>query len=462
MKILLIAYDNDSHIHHFPLGLAYIATSIRDVGIEVEIYNQDVYHYSEEHLLSHINNGNYDAVGLGVVGGYYQYRKLLKISEAINKANKKPFFILGGHGPAPEPEYFLKKTGADVIVIGEGEATIVELLEHLAGKKPLKSINGIAYLENDIIKQTEERELIKDIDTIPYPAWDLFPIEHYVLQRLPKMGNSERMMPVLSGRGCPYSCNFCYRMDKGFRGRSPESIVAEIMLLKELYNVKYINFSDELLMSSILRTEDICKALLKNKLNIKWLCNGRLNFARKDILALMKKAGCVYINYGIESLDEKALQVMNKKLKVSQIVNGIENTLSVGISPGFNIIFGNLGETAQSLRLGVEFLLKYDDNSELRTIRPVTPYPGSPLYYHAIKNGLLKDCEDFYENKHVNSDLLTVNFTDLSNDKFHQLLFQANKTLISKYYNKACQATVNQAESLYSGSNVNFRGFRQT
>lgn len=120
-----------------------------------------------------------------------------------------------------------------------------------------------------------------------------------------------------------------------------------------------------------------------------------------------------FINYGIESMDEKALRVMNKALTTKQIIAGIENTLAVGISPGYNIIFGNIGETAESLKLGVEFLLKYDDHSQLRTIRPVTPYPGSPLYYYAIENGLLKDCEDFYENKHINSDLLTINFTDL-------------------------------------------------
>src|SRR4030042_2752179 len=125
---------------------------------------------------------------------------------------------------------------------------------------------------------------------------------------------------------------------------------------------------------------------------------------------------------------------MKKGLTVKQIEKGIENTLAVGISPGFNIIFGNIGETAESLKLGVDFLLKYDDHAQLRTIRPVTPYPGSPLYYYAIEKGLLKDCADFYENKHTNSDLLSVNFTDLSDDEFYRVLFEANKTLLENYY----------------------------
>ena len=124
----------------------------------------------------------------------------------------------------------------------------------------------------------------------------------------------------------------------------------------------------------------------------------------------MKDAGCVFINYGIECMDDKILLNMHKNLTTKQIVEGIEHTLRAGISPGYNIIFGNIGENKDTLEKGVDFLLKYDDHSQLRTIRPVTPYPGCELYYYAIEKGLLKDCEDFYGNKHVNSDLLSLNF----------------------------------------------------
>ena len=124
----------------------------------------------------------------------------------------------------------------------------------------------------------------------------------------------------------------------------------------------------------------------------------------------MKKAGCVFINYGIEAIDNDVLKNMKKSLTTEIIIKGIQATLDAGVSPGFNIIFGNIGDNRQTLKKGVDFLLKYDDGSQMRTIRPVTPYPGSPLYYYAIENGLLKDCEDFYENKHTNSDLLAINF----------------------------------------------------
>ena len=138
----------------------------------------------------------------------------------------------------------------------------------------------------------------------------------------------------------------------------------------------------------------------------------------------------------------------------------IKNTLDAGISPGYNIIFGNIGETRDSLQLGVDFLLKFSDFSQMRTIRPVTPYPGSPLYYHAIEQGLLEGCEDFYENKHVNSDLLAVNFTDMSDDEFHRCLLGANKRLVANYFQKKLLSTIGQLEELYLRKNDDFRGFR--
>jgi len=251
-------------------------------------------------------------------------------------------------------------------------------------------------------------------------------------------------------------------MDKGFRPRAPESIIEEIQILKKDYRISYIDFADELLMVSPKRIVMLGEAFIKADLNLKWWCDGRLNYAKPEILKIMKRAGCVFINYGIESMDDNMLKVMNKKLTTDQIIKGIEATLAEDMSPGLNIIFGNIGETPEILQKGVEFLLKYDDHSQLRTIRPVTPYPGCDLYYYAIEKGLLKDCADFYENKHINSDLLSVNFTDLSDDEFHRVLFEANKTLLENYYQRQLESMTRVAEKLYLQKDASFRGFRQT
>jgi radical SAM superfamily enzyme YgiQ (UPF0313 family) len=462
MKILLVVYDNEMYINVFPTGLGYIAAVLKKSGFDVEIYNQDLHHYPEEHLTRYLDKHHFDMVGLGTIGGYFQYKKLLKISEAVNKSKNRPFYVLGGHGPSPEPEYFLKKTGADAIVIGEGEETIVELAKALAAKRSINNLDGIAFMERGKAVVNQRRPLIKDLDLIPFPAYELFPMYFYRLLREPHCASGDFVAPMISGRGCSFRCAFCYRMDEGLRCRSTEGIIEEIKMLKTNYGITYISFFDELLISSIKRTTELCEGFIRAGLNIRWTCNGRLNYAKPKVLQLMKKAGCVFINYGIEALDDEVLRAMNKCLTVEQIVKGIEATLKEEISPGFNVIFGNIGDNKNTLQQAVDFLLKYDDGAQLRTIRPVTPYPGSPLYYYALKNGLLKDCADFYENKHINSDLLAVNFTDMSDKEFHKALYDANQKLIKNYFKNKTKTSLDEARRLYMELNVNFRGFRQT
>ena len=461
MKILLIVKDTAQYTNWFPQGLAYIAAVLLKEGYEVDIYNQDVHHYEDEHLTEYLNNNHFDVVGLSAIGGYYQYRKMIKISNAINNSRDRPFYIIGGHASSPDPEYFLKKTKADAVVMGEGEGAIVELIESLANKRSFSNVKGIAFRDEDDVKINEDRPLIGEIDTIPFPAYNLFPMYYYRLLRMPNAKKTDFVLPVLSGRGCTFKCTFCYRMDEGFRKRSNENIIEEIELLKNKYGITYVCFSDELLMSSKERTISLCEAFLKANLNISWNCNGRLNFAKPDVLKIMKRAGCVNINYGIEAMDDIVLRNMNKGLTIKQIIEGVENTIIAGISPSLNMLFGNIGDNNETINKAVEFLLKYDDCFELRTIKPVTPYPGSPLYYTAIERGLIKDCEDFYENKHFNSDLLTVNLTEMEDDEFHNSMLNANTKLIAHYYNSQMLSTIESAKRLYLEKDSKFRGFRQ-
>ena len=462
MEVLLIPYDNDSYIHWFPLGLAYIASALKGGGHRVTIYNQDKFHYPEKHLTEYLDRNRFDVVGVGVVAGYYQYRKLLKISEAVNNSKNRPFYIIGNSGPSPEPGFFLAKTRADAVVIGEGDETVTALLNALANREPLDLVKGIAFRKGDNVTINEKRPLIKDIDNLPFPAYELFPLDYYRLLRMPHVTNRDFVMPIISGRGCFFKCTFCYRMDEGFRPRSNKSIIEEIIFLQKNFDITYIAFADELLMSSAERVISLCEAFIRDDINIKWCCNGRLNFAQPKVLRLMKRAGCIFINYGIEALDDEVLKNIKKALTTEVIIEGIEATLQVGISPGCNIIFGNIGDTKETLNKAVEFLLKYDDGAQMRTIRPVTPYPGSELYYYAINKGLIKDCHDFYENKHVNSDLLTVNFSELSDDEFNRCLLEANSKLLANYFRKKLSSIIKDAQRLYLEKDITFRGFRQT
>ena len=235
MRILFVVYDNGSYIHQFPMGLAYIASVLLRDGYDITIYNQDMHHYPDEHLTQYLNENKFDVVGISIIAGYYQYKKLLIVSKAINKSKNRPTYLLGGHGPSPEPEFFLQKTKADIVVIGEGEETIKELMDALANKKSLEELKGIAYRQGDRVVVNQRRPLIKDVDSILRPAWHLFPINYYRLIRIgPHSQKTDFLMPVLSGRGCTFECNFCYRMDTGFRPRSNEAIIEEIEILKRI------------------------------------------------------------------------------------------------------------------------------------------------------------------------------------------------------------------------------------
>lgn len=464
MKILMVVYDNDSYTSWFPLGLAYLASAARNAGHEVEVYQQDIYHWPDRHLTEYLDGHDYDVVAVSVVGGYYQYHKLLSLSAAINASKKREGFkyTIGGHGPAAAPEYFLRKTNADAVGIGEGEISFVELLDAFCGKRSMESVDGIAFLDKEgNYVRTKPRELIQNLDEIAWPAYDLFDMNYYSMVRMPNCKQNERTFPLLSGRGCIFKCNFCYRLDKGFRPRSTQGLIEEMKFLKNEYNISYINFSDELLMSSKQRTIDLCQAFIDADLNMHWCCNGRLNFADVPVLEKMKEAGCVFINYGIESLDDETLRVMHKGLTREMIIRGIENTLQVGISPGLNIIYGNINEPLSAINDAVDFLLKYDDHAQMRTIRPVTPYPGSELFDYANEHHLLNGVADFYENKHVNSDLLTVNFTQHTDEEIYQALYKANMRLIKRYEEVQSEKMAKVCEDLYLNKNVSYRGFRQ-
>lgn len=249
-------------------------------------------------------------------------------------------------------------------------------------------------------------------------------------------------------------------MREGFHEREIPAIMEEIRFLHKNYQISHFDFEDELLMASEKRTEEICNAILKLPFKIKWDCNGRLNFGTLNLLTTMKKSGCEYVNYGIESLNQGVLNQMGKGLTLKQIYEGVENTLNAKLSPGLNLLWGFPGDTEQNLKDEVKFLMKYDPCDELRTIRPVTPYPGCRLFDEAVKKGLCSGPEEFYEKFHVNSDLVTVNFTNIPTKDMNRLIYEANMELFKNYIEKRSVRMNKIAENFYLKGDNSFRGWR--
>jgi anaerobic magnesium-protoporphyrin IX monomethyl ester cyclase len=438
-NILLISYDNGSHIPFFPQNLFYLYGALKAAKHTVGIWFQDITHGTGADLTRLLDKAKFDVVAFGFVAGYYQYRTAKQLASAINlsKNRRHMKFVVGGHGPAAAPGFFMETLGCDIVVVGDGEDLgWVDLPGGIYNAKPCEN------------------------DNAPIGCYNDFPMDIYRLIRWPTSNRTDFCFPVLSSRGCKWHCSFCYRMRPGFHEREVGAIVEELRFLHDHLQINHFQFSDELLMGSERRTEEICESLLKLPFRIKWDSNGRLNYAKLPLLKLMRRSGAEYVNYGIESLNQQLLNEMGKGLTINQIHMGVQATLDAGLSPGINLIWGFPGDSIENLELAAEFIKQYDPCDELRTIRPVCPYPGTPLYDLAIKKGLLKSPEDFYENKHKNSDLITINFMDIPTYLAHESLFRVNKQLVENYYSKRMDKQITSAMKMYLEGDTSFRGYR--
>lgn len=435
-KALFIIHDVYQDDNRFPFGPAYLAAILRDNGHEVRIFSQDVFHYSNKELADFLDKNDFDIIGMGFLAARYA-ETVRPLAKVINEHKKKAKFVVGGHGVTPIPEYVLTDIKADIAVLGEGEKTIIPLLDAILAGKPLDAINGIAYKAGDKIKVNPRSEPVKDLDSLPFPAWDLFPMKEYVTcYKFPGSDLGERHLSVLSSRGCINACSFCYRMESGIRIRSIENLFKELKFLNSEYGVTYFIFDDEMFVPNIARMREFISMIKRLGIPIKYSCCARVELGKnKEILKMLKDSGCQLLNYGLESLDQNVLNLMAKHTKVEDNIIAVENTIEVGIHPGLNFIWGDPGDSLESLDKIVDFLIKYDTLGQVRTIRPPTPYPGCPLYYKAIKEGKLSGPGDFFE-KFVNSDRLTVNYTDMTDDEVYNALFRANSILIKNHFNK--------------------------
>jgi len=242
LKVLLVVYDDGSYDHTFPMGLGSLAGVLKRDGHEITVWNQDMNHWPDDYLRTYLDENKFDVVVLSVIAGYYQYKKVNNLSKAINNSVNRPFYAMGGYGPTPEPEFWIKKSGCDVVCMGEGEIIISKLMDAIENKKSLKTVPGVAWIEDGKLQQTPRAPLIEDLDSLPPIPYELFPMHYYRMLRVPKVKGTDFVFPLMSARGCSFKCTFCYRMDTGYRMRSPEALLDEIEMLNKDYGITYISF----------------------------------------------------------------------------------------------------------------------------------------------------------------------------------------------------------------------------
>ncbi len=465
-KVLFIIHDVYQDDNNLPLGAAYMGSILREAGHDVEAYCMDVFHYTNEQLAEHLDKNDYDIIGLGYMAARYK-ETIVELCKVINKHKKKAWLVIGGPGPSPIPKYMLKNTGAEIVAVGEAEGTIVELLEAKIGGTDLSKVKGIVYKDEEGYAVVNERmPPIKDLDSIPMPAWDLFPMERYSRCIRP-FGFTEDVnsMAILSSRGCVNRCNFCYRMEKGIRFRSIENVMKEIKILYDKYDVRYFKFVDELFTFSRKRVFDFRDAVKKSGMKFFFSCGARVDIFDKELILALKEAGCHFIYFGMESSSQKVLDLMNKNTSAEQNLKVARLCKELGVNAGLNFLWGNKGDDRESLMGNIKIIKEFNNYAQIRTIRPPTPYPGSDLYYDAIQMKLLEGPDDFFES-FKNSDLILCNFLDMELKEAYALLAEANRELIFDHFKNttgdmAAAERLSQAfHDLYFKKNFKFRGAR--
>jgi anaerobic magnesium-protoporphyrin IX monomethyl ester cyclase len=346
----------------------------------------------------------------------------------------------------------LAKTGADYGISGEAENSMLNLLNSLCCGESIESLPSISFRDGDRLYVNEQREPVPDITKIPWPAYHLYPIERYVKYENTGYHKGRKYFVIMSSRGCPYICNFCYRIEEGHRHRPFDDFLGEMHFLNDKHSITDFGFQDELFMTSKKHVKQFCENLIEAMDNgviprVTWATTGRFNIVDKEIAEVMAAAGCREVLFGLESGDSKALAIMNKKTSAEMICEGVHVSREAGMTVSLPCMFGNIGETRESIQKTVDLLLELRPD-EYRTIRPVTPYPGSPLYEYALSKGLLKDHEDFFQRSR-NPDLLTVNFTEMSNNDFYQALYDGNEQLVDAYHKCAREAETEVFKSMY-------------
>lgn len=466
-KVLLIIHDVYQEDNIFPLGPAYIAAVLKASGADVTIACQDVFHFSNDELVDrYLRNDAYDIIGVGYMAARFK-ETVVDLCSVINEYKKDAWLVLGAHGPSPIPEYSIKATGADIVAMGEAEETMLELLRcKVSGGAGLSKIDGIAYASDNGVLVNKRRPPLARLDLLPFPAWELFPMERYTsCVSFKGMQEGGKVSVVMTGRGCVNRCNFCYRLENGIRFRSIDTVIQEMKLLRERYGVVHFSMQDELFIASKKRLLDFKAAIAKSGMKITFNCDVRVDVFDEEIADSLVECGCVFCNFGLESSDQSVLDAMGKRTTVEQNIRAVKIAKSAGMGVGLNFLWGNIGDTEESLKSNVKLIRELNSYYHLRTIRPVTPYPGCDLYYEALRRGLLSGPEDFFE-RFKNSDLLTVNFTNISEKRFYQSLFDANKELIIDHFEHTAgnmqdaQRTIDQFYNLYFKGDYKFRGAR--
>ncbi|MDI6773845.1 MAG: radical SAM protein [Verrucomicrobiota bacterium] len=424
----------------FPLGLGYVSATLKKAGHAVDCVNLNHERGGTATILERaLARASFDVVMTG--GTCLDFLGVEAIVRAVRRYAPGAKIVVGGLLVTGEPDVVMQALAPDIGVIGEGEQTALQLVEHLGGDADISDINGIMFRDSggDLVA-TPPRAAMDDIDPLPHPDFEGFGFD----ERLEHTWCNDyhpwsvfdfpRPYPILGSRGCPFNCTFCWHPER-HRARSIPSIMEEVRVAVARFRVNYLAIYDDCFSARKERLQEFCRGMealrAETAMDIRWSCSLMVNIVDRGLLTMLKSAGCAAIGYGFESYSRKVLKSMRKPITPEQIDKAFRETTGMEITVQGNFIFGDVAETHETIRETLDFW-RSSARGQI-DLGFIHPFPGSAIYRHCLEKRIIADKLDFIRNKIPASLYNHFNMTDAMTDREIQRLYSTLLELTSRH-----------------------------
>jgi radical SAM superfamily enzyme YgiQ (UPF0313 family) len=393
-KILLIYPKTgvDPEKPHPPHSLLSLAGPLEQLGYRPVIVDARV----EKNYKEKIRQNLPDSIlaGISSMTGF-QIEHALRICEFIRQHDQHILLVWGGVHPTFMPEQTCRNKYVDVVVKGEGELILPQIVKRVQSRQSLEGVPCITYKDRQgNILNSDTKPLLMDLNQIPMTPWHLVDIEKYFR---PEYG-VDKTITLVTSKGCPHRCTFCYNLNfnmRKWRGKDARHVVDEIQFLRQRYGIQGVYFIEDNFFANKKRVEEICEMLIRRKLDIVWGSSNRVDYVARydeEFMRLLKRSGCRNFLFGVESGSDVILQLISKDITKKDIMSAVDKCRKYGIVGVFTFISGLPGETKDDLNRTIELIDEIksrNEDAEISGLFTYVPYPGTPMYELAIRKGLL-------------------------------------------------------------------------
>lgn len=368
------------------LGIGYMSAVLEQNNIDVDVLDASSLELTYDEIGEEILKRNPDIVSISALTPTIGVA--LDSADKIKQVKPNTIIVLGGYHPTFEFQSVLEEESVDVVVRGEGEYTLLELVQTIENNGDLKKVQGLAFhdkIDNSLIV-TPDRPIIENLDELPFPAFHLFPMEKYRILNI-----TTNVATIITTRGCPMQCSFCSSAalhGHKLRRRSVENVVDEVEMRLKEQNIDTIAFMDDTFTLNKRFVREYCSEIKRRGLKFWWGCTSRVDTLDEELLQTMKDAGCITIFMGVESADQQMLEKMNKNITVTKTENAFKLARKVGIRTIASCVIGMPEDTHKSINQTIDFVKKLNPNYALFSL--ATPYPGTRFYNETFKKNLIK------------------------------------------------------------------------